>query len=101
MPLQKKNRSSFTGKTALEERQQPLSSLRENRRLKDLRKGPTSKNGLRKMIMKFEETGNLGVLPGRGRKPVRSKWSISVTRVGDSVVDNMKNSAIHFEMISV
>ncbi|GFX17300.1 hypothetical protein TNCV_3553071 [Trichonephila clavipes] len=70
--------------------------------------------------MKFEETGNLGVLPGRGRKLVGtetveevttamvekaylffSKWLISVTRVGDFVVDSTKNSAIHFEMVSL
>ncbi|GFU84585.1 hypothetical protein TNCV_1526371 [Trichonephila clavipes] len=30
-----------------------------------------------------------------------SKWSISVTRVGDSIVDSTKNSAIHFEIVSV
>ncbi|GFW91415.1 uncharacterized protein TNCV_3375811 [Trichonephila clavipes] len=40
-----------------------LAALLEYRRLKDLRKGPISKIGLRKMTMKFEETGNLGVLP--------------------------------------
>ncbi|GFW98884.1 hypothetical protein TNCV_4655111 [Trichonephila clavipes] len=74
--------------------------------------------------VKFEETGSLGVLPGRGRKPVGTetveevttamveratsslhlffrKWPMSVTRVGDSVVDSTNNSAIHFEMLSV
>ncbi|GFV83781.1 hypothetical protein TNCV_2555671 [Trichonephila clavipes] len=38
--------------------------------LKDLRKGPISKIDLRKMVMKFEDSGDLGVLPGRGRRPV-------------------------------
>ncbi|GFT35979.1 uncharacterized protein TNCV_4342891 [Trichonephila clavipes] len=90
-----------------------LADLREYRRLKDLRKGPISRIDLRKMIMKFEEAGNLGVLPGRGQKtglelklgrkslllwlkepPVLhlffSKWLISVMRVGNSVAGSHK-----------
>ncbi|GFT32039.1 hypothetical protein TNCV_3468721 [Trichonephila clavipes] len=47
-----------------------LAALCEYRRLKDLQKGLISRIGLRKMIIKFEETGNLSMLPGRGRKSV-------------------------------
>ncbi|GFW33886.1 hypothetical protein TNCV_3589711 [Trichonephila clavipes] len=39
--------------------------------MKLLRRGPMSVNGLKNMIHKFEETGELGVIPGkRGRHPV-------------------------------
>ncbi|GFX05479.1 hypothetical protein TNCV_1008011 [Trichonephila clavipes] len=36
------------------------------------------------MIMKFEETGDLGVLPGRGRKPVENE---TVEEVGTAVIE--------------
>ncbi|GFW38146.1 hypothetical protein TNCV_602221 [Trichonephila clavipes] len=39
-------------------------------RLKDLRKGPISRIGLRKLIKKSEEIGDLRVLPERGHKPI-------------------------------
>lgn len=42
-------------------------ALREYRRLKCLRKGPMSRQALKKMIQKFEETGDLGVMRRRGR----------------------------------
>ncbi|GFS56620.1 transposable element Tcb2 transposase [Trichonephila clavipes] len=48
---------------------------REHRLLRDLRKGPISRVDLSKMIMKFEDTGDLGVLPGRGR--IRSELKAS------------------------
>ncbi|GFY21952.1 hypothetical protein TNCV_3295961 [Trichonephila clavipes] len=75
------------------------------------------------MIMKFEETGDLCVLPGRGWKPdgteivkvvaiavvERASSSISSSAsgrsgthgVGESVVDSTKNSAIRFKIVSV
>ena len=47
-------------------------ALREYRHMKGLRRGPMSTNGLKKkkvmMMMKFENTGDLGVAPGRGRR---------------------------------
>ncbi|GFX40200.1 hypothetical protein TNCV_4318351 [Trichonephila clavipes] len=59
-------------------------ALQEYHRLKDLRKGPISSIGLRKMIMKFEETGDLGVLPGRRRKPVETETIKEIaTSVGE------------------
>lgn len=45
-------------------------ALREFRKLKDVRRGPMSDRGVHKMIKKFEETGKLDILPGRGRKKV-------------------------------
>lgn len=45
-------------------------AVREFRRIKNLRRGPMSTKGIRAMIKRFEETGKLGVRPGRGRKPV-------------------------------
>lgn len=38
-----------------------------------------SKNGLKKVIIKFEETGELSVLPERGRKPVANEIIEEVT----------------------
>ncbi|GFV54785.1 hypothetical protein TNCV_33051 [Trichonephila clavipes] len=53
--------------------QKPLSNyladLQEYRQLKDLRKGPIPRIGLRKMVMKFEKkTGDLDVLSRRRRR---------------------------------
>ncbi|GFW28799.1 hypothetical protein TNCV_201221 [Trichonephila clavipes] len=87
IPLQKKPPSNFTSKTVLSERQQP--ALREYHHLKDLPKGPISRIDLKKMIMKFQETGDLGVLPGRGRKPVRTE---SVQEVATAVVERASSS---------
>ncbi|GFW88899.1 uncharacterized protein TNCV_2683331 [Trichonephila clavipes] len=69
MSLQKKDRSLVV-KLFYQNGSNHLAALREYRRLKDLQKGALSRIDLRKMIMKFEETGDLGVLPGRERKPV-------------------------------
>ncbi|GFV19737.1 uncharacterized protein TNCV_479631 [Trichonephila clavipes] len=57
--------------------------------MKNLRKGLISKIGLRKMIMKFEETGNLGVLPRRGRKPVGTE---TVEEVATAIVERTSSS---------
>ncbi|GBO24238.1 hypothetical protein AVEN_98315-1 [Araneus ventricosus] len=43
-------------------------ALLEYRRLKGLRKGNTLRQALKKMITKFEETEDLDLLLGRGRK---------------------------------
>ena len=48
-------------------------ALREYRRLKGLRKGPMTIAGLRKMVLRFENSGTLQVLPGRGHKPIRNE----------------------------
>ena len=42
-------------------------ALREYRRLNCLRKGPMSRQALKTMIQKFEETEDLEVRPGKGR----------------------------------
>lgn len=38
--------------------------------MKKLRKGPMSTNGFRNMIKKCEETGYMGVSPGKGQRPI-------------------------------
>ncbi|GFT09979.1 uncharacterized protein TNCV_1114401 [Trichonephila clavipes] len=56
-----------------------LAALREYHHLKDLRKDLIPRTGLREMIMKFEETGGLGMLPGRGWKPLgieTTRWRL-------------------------
>ncbi|GFV43933.1 hypothetical protein TNCV_492591 [Trichonephila clavipes] len=65
-----------------------LAALREYRRLKHVRKGPISKIGL-KMIMKFEDNGNLGVLRGKGRKPIGTE---TVEEVATAVVERAFSS---------
>ncbi|GFU47307.1 hypothetical protein TNCV_3822941 [Trichonephila clavipes] len=40
------------------------------------------------MIMEFEETGNLGVLPGRGRKQVGTETVEVVTTDTDEIVSS-------------
>ena len=46
-------------------------TLREFRRIKRLRRGPISINELKNMIPKFEETGELSIIPGtRVQRPV-------------------------------
>ncbi len=45
-------------------------AVREFCRRRNLRCGPMSTKGIRAMIKRFEETGKLGVQPGRGRKRV-------------------------------
>lgn len=78
MPLQKKDRALLV-KLFYQNGSNSVAALREYRRLKGLRKGPMSKNGLKKMIMKFEATGDFGVQPGRGRKPVANETVADVT----------------------
>ncbi|GFT48090.1 hypothetical protein TNCV_178601 [Trichonephila clavipes] len=61
-----------------------LAALCEYRHwLKDLQKCYISRIDLRKMIMKFEETGGSGLLPGRGRKPVGTKTVQEVVTTED------------------
>ncbi|GFX14932.1 hypothetical protein TNCV_1486731 [Trichonephila clavipes] len=53
------------------------------------KKAPYIRIYLRKMIMKFEETGDLGVLPGRRRKLVGTE---SVEEVTTAVVERASSS---------
>ncbi|GFV64128.1 hypothetical protein TNCV_1220191 [Trichonephila clavipes] len=55
-----------------------LVAQREHRLIRDLRKGPISRIDLSEMSMKFEDTGDLGVLPGRGRIRLELKASKSL-----------------------
>lgn len=59
-------------------------AIKAFRRQKNLRRGPMTPRALRDMMKKFETTGQLGILPGRGRKPVSSA---SVEDVATAVVE--------------
>ncbi|GBM57910.1 hypothetical protein AVEN_237791-1 [Araneus ventricosus] len=52
--------------------------------MKQVRRGPMSPCSLRKMIQKFETTGQLGIFSGRGRKQIPSS---SVEDVATAVVE--------------
>ncbi|GFS62199.1 hypothetical protein TNCV_477251 [Trichonephila clavipes] len=67
--------------------------------LKYLQKGPISRVDLRKMIMKFQETGDLGVLPGRGWKPVGTE-SIEVATTMIERASSSINSSISGRSVS-
>lgn len=41
-------------------------TLQEYRKLKSIHKGPMLRQALKKMMIKFKETGELGMLQGRG-----------------------------------
>ncbi|GFX43288.1 hypothetical protein TNCV_2389961 [Trichonephila clavipes] len=47
-------------------------AVKEFLRLKKQRRGPMSERALKNMMVKFEQTGKLGVLPGRGQKGVNT-----------------------------
>ena len=65
-------------------------ALREYRCMKGLRRGPMSTNELKKkMMMKFENTGNFGAEPGRGRQ------STSPMEVVDEVAVAVADRAEH------
>lgn len=65
-------------------------TLKEYRRMKRLRRGPMSVNGLKNMISKFEETGELGVIPGtRGRRPVNPE---TVQQIDNAIATTSSSS---------
>ena len=75
-------------------------ALREYRCMKELRRGPMSTNGLKKMMMKFENTGDFGVAPGRGRRPIPMEV---VDKVAVAVADHAEhtpNSATSAQAVS-
>ena len=59
-------------------------ALRDYRRLNCLRKGSKSRQALRKIIQKFQETGDSGIMQGRGRKRVSNE---TVLEVAHAVVE--------------
>ncbi|GBN03904.1 hypothetical protein AVEN_221701-1 [Araneus ventricosus] len=83
MPLEKKERALLT-KLFYKNDSNLSTSLREYRSLKSLRKGPMSRQALKRMITKFEETGELGVLQGRWRKRLLNE---TAEKVALAVVD--------------
>ncbi|GBL73710.1 hypothetical protein AVEN_230699-1 [Araneus ventricosus] len=69
--------------------QNSIATVKEFRRMKHIRRGPMSPCALRKMIQKFETTGQLAILPGRGRKQIPSS---SVEDVATAVVEASSQS---------
>ncbi|GBL92397.1 hypothetical protein AVEN_174691-1 [Araneus ventricosus] len=59
-------------------------ALREFRGRKKVRRRPTSPQGVRDMISRFDKTGWLCVLQGKGRKPISAKV---VSEVATAVVE--------------
>ncbi|GBO24951.1 hypothetical protein AVEN_195266-1 [Araneus ventricosus] len=69
--------------------QNSVGAVKESRRMKQIRRGPMSPCALRMMIQKFETTGRLDILPGRGRKQIPSS---SVEDLAIAVVDSSSQS---------
>ncbi|GFW59740.1 uncharacterized protein TNCV_4718321 [Trichonephila clavipes] len=76
-----------------------LAALREYRRLKDLRKGSTARIGLRKMIMKFEETGNFFGCAARKRtETVEEVATAMVERASSSIYSSASGRSVSREL---
>ncbi|GBL95532.1 hypothetical protein AVEN_54133-1 [Araneus ventricosus] len=54
--------------------QNSVATVKEFRRMKQIRRGPMSPCALRKMIQKFETTGQLGILPGKSSLLASKMW---------------------------
>ncbi|GFV55818.1 DUF4817 domain-containing protein [Trichonephila clavipes] len=70
-------------------RRSSVTVVKEFRRLKRIRRGPVTPYALRKMIQKFETTGQFGILPGRRRKHIPSS---STENVATAVVEASSQS---------
>ncbi|GBN16768.1 hypothetical protein AVEN_156101-1 [Araneus ventricosus] len=77
MPLEKKERALLM-KLFYQNNSNLSTALREYHHLNGLRKQPMSRRALKKMITKFEETGELGVLQGKGRKRLSNETAEEV-----------------------
>ncbi|PSN48451.1 hypothetical protein C0J52_18942 [Blattella germanica] len=84
MSLDKRNRALLV-KLFYKNNNNASAALREYRRLKGLRKGPLSPSALRNMMKKFKSTGELGVAPGRGRRPAEPQV---IDEIAVAMVDN-------------
>ncbi|GFU39462.1 uncharacterized protein TNCV_5011201 [Trichonephila clavipes] len=87
--LARKKKTALRVKRFYQNGSSHLAALREYLRVKDLRKGPISKIGFWKVIMKFEERGDLGVLPGRGPTTVGTE---TAEEVSSAVVEKVSSS---------
>ncbi|GBN70932.1 hypothetical protein AVEN_197089-1 [Araneus ventricosus] len=70
--------------------QNSVTAVKQFGRMKQIRRGPMSPCVLRKMIQKFETTGQFGILPGRGRKQIPSP---SIENVATAVVEASSQSS--------
>ncbi|GBN77288.1 hypothetical protein AVEN_170385-1 [Araneus ventricosus] len=96
MHLEKKQRS-LRVKLFYQNDSNLSTSLREYRRLKSLRKGHMLRQALKKMITKFEETGEFGVLQGKGQQRLSNE---TVEEVVLSVVECFVLFLIFFDKCS-
>ena len=75
-------------------------ALRKYRRMKGLRRGHMSTNGLKKMMMKFENTGDFSVAPGRGRRPIPMEVVDEVVVAVADHTERAPNSATNARAVS-
>ena len=73
-----------------ENKENAAAAPRKFRLIKNIRKGPLHPEALKRMIARFEKTGDLRVQPGRGRKPTRSDIVEDVaTAIVEQSMDNV------------
>ena len=76
-------------------------ALREYHRIKGLKRGPVSTNGLKKiMMMKFKNTGGFGVAPRRGRQPISMEVVVEFAVVVAGSAERAPNSATSAQAVS-
>ena len=91
------------------------SALREYRRMKGLRRGSMLTNGLKKTMIKLENTGDFGVASGRGRRPIPMEVTVAVADRAERALNSatsaralshefgshgrQKISALHFTLV--
>ena len=66
--------------------------LRKYSSINGLTRGPMPTDGLKKMVMKFEKTGDFGVAPGRGRRPIPME---AVDEVAVAIADRAEHAPVH------
>ena len=64
-------------------------ALREYLCMNGLRRGPMSTNGLKKMLIKFENIGDFGVAHGRGRLPMPMELVDEVAVAGNQCTSDV------------
>ena len=73
-----------------ENKENAAAALRKFRLIKNLHKGPLLQQALKRMIARFEKSGDLRIQSGRGRKPTRSDIVEDVeTAIVEQSMDNV------------
>ena len=78
-----------------ENKRNAAAALRKFSLIKNLRKGPLLARALKRMIARFEITGDLRVQPDRGRKPTRSDIVEVSTAIIEQLMDNVTDCSGH------